>query len=342
MHGLDVSKIESAFVENGGGLYFLNVFLASVFQLGNIGVAIFMMISGMFMVNRKAKLSKALVLAVEAMFYSGLIYVICCCTGIIGFSYKEAIKAFLPFFYEKSWFIGAYLLVYVFSPFINKLLHALSYKQLCLFSLLCLLCWSIIPTFTVANFYLSNLTRVFFLYCLGGFMELSIERKTLFGGKRFATILVVVPSILLPCSAICFELLSLVAPSLAYHTAHFYSIYSILGNALAYGIVLLGNYLKPFHSKAINIIASTSLGIYLIHDNGSFSPYLWHNLLKTSEYEFSPYLFVALVVCTIIVFVSCCLIDLVRYYCLEKPLTKLAHKPLRKLDEWYLSFFREA
>lgn len=339
VHGLDVSKIESAFVENGGGLYFLNVFLASAFQLGNIGVAIFMIISGMFMINGKAKISKALVLTAEAIFYSGLIYIICCCTGIVTFSVKEAIKAFLPFFYEQSWFVGAYLLIYIFSPFINRFLHVLSYKQLCLFVLLCVLCWSIIPTFILANFYLSNLTRVFFLYCLGGFIKLSIDRKTLFGQKKFGVILVVTSSVLLPASVICIELTSFVIPSLISYTSHFYSVYSVLGNILAYGIVLLGNYLKPFHSKTINIIASTSLGVYLIHDNANFKYYLWDNIFKASEFEFSPYLIVAIIVCTFIVFIFCVLIDLIRHYCLEKLLTKLAAKPLSRLDSWYLSFF---
>lgn len=227
----------------------------------------------------------------------------------------------------------------MFSPFINKFLHVLSYNQLCLFSLLCILFWSIIPTLILANFYFSNFTRLFFLYCLGGFMKLSIDRNTFFGNKKFGIILIAVSSVLLPASVICIELISFLIPSVVSYTAHFYSTYSVLGNILAYGIVLLGNYMKPFSSKTINTIASTSLGVYLIHDNDNLRSYLWHNIFKASEFDFSPYLIVAIIVCTFIVFISSGLIDLIRHYCLEKPLTKLAAKPLSRLDSWYLSFF---
>lgn len=299
-----------------------------------------MILSGMFMISGRPKLSKAVLFALETMFYSVVFYVIAICVGVANFSTTNLIKAIFPFFYEGSWFIGAYLLIYTFSPFINKLLNSLTYRQFSLFCTLCILCWSFIPTLTGGAFYLSDLIRVFVLYCLGGFLKVSVGDKRLFGSKNFAIFLIVASSLLLLTSAAAMQTLSFYVPSFSINfSSHFYATYSFLVFGLAYGIVLLGNYLKPFHSKFINIVASTSLGIYLIHDNESMRLYIWNGILNVKAYESSPYLIVNLLISSVIVFAICCLIDLVRQFLLEKPFAIIYKSRFLKLTNGLTRFF---
>lgn len=228
------------------------------------------------------------------------------------------------------WSVFTYL---YFSPFINKLLDSLTYKQFSLFCTLCILFWSFILTLTVGAFYLSDLIRVFVLYCLGGFLKVSVGDKRLFGSKNFAIFVIVASSSLLLTSAAAIQTLSFYVPSFSInYPSHFYAAYSFLVFGLAYGIVLLGNYLKPFHSKFINIGAFTSLGIYLIHDNESMRLYIWNGILNVKAYESSPYLIVNLLICSAIVFAICCLIDFVRQFLLEKPFAIILKKPFSEMS----------
>ena len=116
-----------------GDLSVLNVILHSLMAFGNIGIVIFMMISGFFMINSKPSLHKALLLALETVFFTIVLYGVSIGIGAVQFSWKELIKRLFPFFYEKSLFIGAYLLIYFFLRLHHKFLNSLNYKQFCLF-----------------------------------------------------------------------------------------------------------------------------------------------------------------------------------------------------------------
>ena len=66
---------------------------------------------------------------------------------------------------------------------------------------------------------------------------------------------------------------------------------------------------KPFYSKLINGIASTTFGIYLIHDNFLIRPLLWGTVFDSAAYVGTPYYFVHFFISVMIVFICCALID---------------------------------
>ena len=61
-----------------------------------------------------------------------------------------------------------------------------------------------------------------------------------------------------------------------------------------------------------NLIASSTFGVYLIHDNPYIRNYIWKELFKVSSYINSPYLFLYSILITFIVFIVCTFIDLIR------------------------------
>jgi hypothetical protein len=91
--------------------------------------------------------------------------------------------------------------------------------------------------------------------------------------------------------------------------------------------------LKPHYNSAVNKLASASLGVYLIHTNEILYPYLWQVLLKNPEMYHSRFLLLHAIACTILVYVSCSAIDLLRQGTIERLFMNRVHKKLEKRME---------
>ena len=75
---------------------------------------------------------------------------------------------------------------------------------------------------------------------------------------------------------------------------------------------------KIKYNKVINVIATTTFGIYLIHDNSYVREFLWKVLFKNALFS-KDILLIPYSLCVIVVvFFICCLIELFRIYVLEK------------------------
>lgn len=80
-------------------------------------------------------------------------------------------------------------------------------------------------------------------------------------------------------------------------------------------IFLFSSKLKILNT-IINVMASTTFGIYLLHD-GVASSILWGSVFKNSTHIYSRYLIFHILLASIIIFVVGCIIDLVRQYAIK-------------------------
>jgi hypothetical protein len=93
--------------------------------------------------------------------------------------------------------------------------------------------------------------------------------------------------------------------------------------------------LKPYYNKRINTLASATLGVYLIHGNGWFGPYLWKVILKNQEMFSSNLLIVHAIISIIAVYLICSCIDLIRQYTVEKLFMGIVNKHLEQMvNKW--------
>lgn len=77
--------------------------------------------------------------------------------------------------------------------------------------------------------------------------------------------------------------------------------------------------LQVHYNKLINIVAASTFGVLLIHDNSRImQDWLWKHSLKPVEF-FSRNIYLHAFLCVIGVYVFCTLIDFVRIRLLEKP-----------------------
>ena len=121
-----------------------SLIIKSFWFLGELGVNVFVMISGYFMINSRFKPKKFALILCEVWFYN-LVSVF-----ILLFFKKYtvselAVKLF-PLTDNVYWFITCYLIIYALSPFLNRFIKQAGQKKL--FELICVLLIinSVIPT----------------------------------------------------------------------------------------------------------------------------------------------------------------------------------------------------
>lgn len=304
---------------------FNNIFFSCI-RLGDIGTTLFILISGFFLIkSNSVKLQKLLKLLFELFFYLIVSYAISLLLKIEVFSFESFIKVFFGLFYGKNWFICCYVLLYLFHPFINKMLMTITKKELDIFIFILLLLWFLVPTFLFAPNQFSNLLSVFNIYCIGAFIGIAFEKKyyiKLFSIKCSLISLAVCLTAMISSTVIfCFlasrEIIG------ANIVTHFLERNSIFVLCTCVSILVLTMHIKPFKLRFINVIASTSLGIYLIHDNENMRSFYWDNLFKVKDYLSSNLYVLHFFATCLIIFASCCIIDLIRQYCVELPIFKL-------------------
>lgn len=136
-----------------GGFYFetisLNFLIVKAFWfLGELGVNLFVLIMGYFMINSEFKIKKILLLLLEVLFYHLATLLIASRLGIYEFPKGRALfLLFFPTILNTYWFITAYIILYILSPYLNQFVKSCSKSMLKKFLMTVLVIYSVIPTF---------------------------------------------------------------------------------------------------------------------------------------------------------------------------------------------------
>ena len=100
----------------------VNSYLIYFFALfGEIGVDVFILISAYFMINSKFTFKKLLILGGEVYFYSVAFFLLflTILTPVSPINLHFIVSSFLPISQSTYWFITDYILLMIFSPFLN-------------------------------------------------------------------------------------------------------------------------------------------------------------------------------------------------------------------------------
>lgn len=130
VHHMSVHGFTSAGRWNLQSFPSLNQFLVQFMVIGGkIGVDIFVVITGYYLINSKFHLKKALNLEAQVLTYSVSILLILVFTGTIHVSIVTIIKSCLPITYNQYWFVTSYMILYLTFPFWNILIKSLNKIQ---------------------------------------------------------------------------------------------------------------------------------------------------------------------------------------------------------------------
>lgn len=275
---------------------------------GKIGVDIFVLISGYFLMNDNGLLfdfKRILKFWGQVFFYSIVIYFLAGVLGISEISINSLIKRCFPITFRLWWFTSTYFVLYLLHPFLNKLLDSLDKKMYQAFLAMTVFFWSVIPTATKQEFEGNNLLWFITLYAIAAYIR-RFEFGKMHSAKYYFSLCAV------------FSILTYLS-SIVFNTTYFYGQNKLPILFVSLTLFMGFVYLKIKNNKWINIIASGTFGVYLIHDDNIIRPFLWTKVFKNFQYQHTNKIILYSIVVVVIVYVVCTIIDLLRQKIFEKP-----------------------
>lgn len=305
---------------------------------GKLGVNLFVLISGYFLYTSKFKIKSFLRVWLTAYFYAFLVFLFAWRIGIISSVPKALIKTlFLSSSGKLNWFVTAYLLMYLLSPYINMGLRNINEMQYRRLLFILVLFFSIFRTiFHNGSVGTSGNDAVWLLivYCCGAYIR-RFEKSTISKFRtKWVCVLLIVSLVASIVSVFGMDYLAFV---LNIKSSNFYGWFidgfSPLQLCSAILIFILFLRIKPFHNHFINLIASTTFGIYLIHANILLVDWLWNDVVNGVRFENEPFVLVYGILAAIAIFIVCSIIDLIVKKVFYKP-QKLIISVVSKFRIW--------
>ena len=325
-------------------LTFNKVFL-QVFGLGGkAGVVAFVMITGYFMISSSFKLYKFGKLVGQIWFYSLAMLGVAMGLGLDTVTTRNTILALLPIG-SMSWFAQTFLVLYILTPVINRLLHWLQHRYYLILLAASTVIWFIIPTalnlwpnLPHTTFGFKHIFSFIVFYSMGAYIKLygsSIKLCTSYITQKTGIILSTIGILGAFGGDILVDILATTDPvymkQIFYFTQNDYGFFQLL-----LGIGLFITFLKAniTYSPWINTVASTTFGIYLLHDNKLVMHYMWDHIFSTYQYYDSPLLPLYAVLIVAFVFVVGMCVDYLRIAFIEKPIMKRITSYIESSQSW--------
>lgn len=304
---------------------------------GKTGINCFVLLSGWFMCEKDITLRKFLKLLCEFMFYRIVIAAVFWMTGYEKISLTGILDTLIPVREISDGFTGAYLVFFLFIPFLNILVRNLTERQhlrlLALLAFLYVFFGTFRPVFSVAMNYVSWFAVLF----LAAAYIRRYPKKFFEGTGRWGII------------AGCFMLLSALSViagafvskriGKTYYYVAVTDCNTLLAVCTGLSLFLFFRNLRMKPNRFINAVAATTFGVFCIHAcSDTMRQWLWRDTLKNIEYFTRPAGWLHIIWAVAAVFTACALADALRIRFIEKPFFSALDK---KLPGW-ISRWRKA
>lgn len=264
----------------------MNTFLLTLLRsFIYICVNVYIIITGYFSINTKQlKFRKVLNVVLLPGFISAILLTILMAVGRIDFDIWRILGKLFATFRGEYWFISNYFALYLFIPLLNKILHAFTKKDLQNFIFLTFLVGSVwqffIPSKQIIAFN-SGFSLIFFifLYFVGAYIRLYGPFVRAFTGKQYLGVYVMV--------GLLTGILQFFIPQIDF--LNYNGPFELM---MSYAFFMFISKIKV-HSTIINYIATYTLSVYLVHEQGQMRTLIWdlpivHALIKFSPFTFIP------------------------------------------------------
>lgn len=254
-----------------------------IVQYGQVGVSIFFIISGYFLVEKSFKWSRLVKTWLQMFCYSVIFLIIVLLLGSFRHYpmavepvmhgpdlYRSILASIFPFFYNSYWFIGAYLLMLLVAPYLNALFNTLPRRSMeMLIVLLGFFSVQILIFGRASNW--NNLVYAMLGYLIGGWLRKYYQDYA----DRFKTIPMIGIIVLLTALMVAFNHYisepSWLVEFMGWKTRIHDGIvpFPIIIGTLVFIMVsrIDMNQSSAMVQRVICTIAPTTFGIYLIHEN---------------------------------------------------------------------------
>lgn len=297
--------------------------------LGNLGVDIYVLISGYFLCKKENNYYSIIKLLLQVWFYSYLLFVICRCIFDFSYTSKDYFRFFFPTLFKEYWFFTAYFVLNLLSPYINIFLKKSNRVVIRNMIIMMFVIWIILPTFTLQSMYSNELVQILFFYIVGAYFRLypdfTIKNNLITIG------LTIISFLLLFSSTVVLNVLGEYISFFQNKGTVFYNRDSLLVVICAIGLFSSFLNFPAFTNKFINRVAACTFGVYLIHDNPAMRNILWINIFKHAEQLESNDLIFRIIISVLIVFTVSTIVEYLRILILGDFFDKSANYIKKKL-----------
>ena len=306
-------------------------------SFGKIAFSCFVAMSTWYLVKSKFKASRFIKVWLEVLFYNLLMFY---ATWSIPTRYNEGvgermlIGSLLPITGNSHGYASAYLLYYLTLPVLKIVSDNINKRQNIFIIAFLALTQVASPVIANVTRYTQNTQAEFLLFILFFFISRYLQYYPIKLQSNNKAILIALISIFAVIWGL--RLLNVYFPGKSILE---FIIIAFSNDEFSIGFILSG-YMLFFlfyniripYNRYINMLATTTFGVLLIHDSNLFRKTLWLEIIKVPAWsDYSPVWFIFyLVFYTVAVFAACVLIDLLRQL-IEKPI--LNSKPCRYIAE---------
>ena len=301
---------------------FMNAFLSAFGNwTGNISVYIFMLISGWFLSSADFSWRKFFNIYIPYFFYSAIfglyLYIFKCDIYPQGdpkiMDFNHLIACFLPFLTNQNWYAGAYLVFFLFVPYLNKLLEHTEKESLFKLCLIFIVLGGICQSLPVQKSF--NPDYLFYFvsfYFIANYIKR--YRPSIFQSNIKNGCISVGCILLMTLGSLLIYFLSKKIRFIDNHFEFFFRMPTCNFIKIISSIFIFCFFcnLNIPYIKLINILGGCTYGVYLLHNNRTFKHYMWFNIFKSQEHINDKFLPIYICCCVIILFCNCVFIELVR------------------------------
>ncbi len=331
----------------------IKIILEIIMFLIIIHVNSYILLSGYFQSKSKFKLSKVLKILLQVIFYSVLILCVAIKLGwITNYNIVTFVDNLSLTSLDNYWFIKTYLIMYIFSDYINKFIDRLERTEYKNFLIISFIVLSLLPFITGYKVLYNDGFTFFnfiFVYLIGGYLRRYPLKET----YHFKNMTVNGYRIFLISMFCILGFSNYLINHFALEINGMSNIFTGVSNVIrtsylhyATPIVIIQTilYFELFKtlnikSKFINAISTCMFGIYLIHDNEIVRTHIYKILKIDNGIIYGYSILPKIVVVALIIFVSCLIFEYIRKFISKRLCNlKLSIKIKEKLKRFINSF----
>lgn len=299
-------------------------------QGGKIGVNIFVILSGYFLIKSKFNFKKLLKLFLQTTFFSLVFSFLIQIFYYRKINYFTIINDSLSFFNYDYWFVTAYSILFILIDYINDFINSLTKERHLRLILILTFIFSISTTFF--NFYpnFDDISWFFVLYLIGSYIKIN---KPDFLNKKICLSIGFISYLFLILLSIFFELLGKINP-IFWNYIFYFSDRMQKTTTLFIAIFLFAGFknLKIKNNNFINFIGSSTFSVYLLHENKYLRNFFWEKLFKNKFFYNQNFFILHPLVSTIIIFLLGTLLNFFYKKTIEKKLLAILCKIIKLKD----------
>ena len=305
--------LQANILDNSNGI--MRLLLIIIEAIIVVHVNSFVLTTGYFQYKSTLKPQKIKNLILDVWFYKVFFLIIVLIFGLRELSKLDILLNLSPINHKEYWFMNCYLILYLLSPILNKIISKSERKELKQIVILLFIICSILSTISnqivFNNEYGYSVSNFILLYFIGAYIsKYNIKLKT----KEILKYIVLLVSINV--------LLNYIGNYLLYKNSLFNYIGTIItSSSFVYDnpIVIIQSVLYfllfsnfKLDNKIINKLSKTTIGVYLIHTNKLLLPYIYQIFGYNHFFKHKLFVIPLLILNSLLLFLICSFIEFIR------------------------------